>query len=111
MGAFLTGQLLGTHPGLFRAASHTAGGTSMGPNATDPLVASQIVTPYQLHHGDDDTVVLLDFDQVLAATLNTRGTDHELHVYEGYDHVEITDDATMFERVRAWYTTYGVFDP
>ena len=80
----------------------------MGPNATDPVTAGLIVTPYQLHHGDADTVVLLAYDQQLSATLNTRGTDQELHVYEGYDHVEITDDAVMFERVRAWYTTYGV---
>ncbi len=111
MGAFVTGQLLGTHPDLFRAASHTAGGTSLGPNATDMAVAAQIVTPYQLHHGDMDTVVLLEYDQSLDAILEASGVDHELYVYPGYDHAQISDDRAMYDRVRAWYTTYGVLAP
>jgi len=39
MGAFVTGQALGTFPTAFRAASHTAGGVSSGPNATKPDAA------------------------------------------------------------------------
>ncbi|HEV8245121.1 MAG TPA: hypothetical protein VGP93_05110, partial [Polyangiaceae bacterium] len=63
MGAFVTGQLLGTYPGAFLVASHTAGGVSPGPNATQQEVAEQIITPYQLHHGDMDTTVALAQDQ------------------------------------------------
>ena len=56
-------------------------------------------------------MVLLEYDQNLAEILEASGVDHELHVYPGYDHAQIADDPTMFERVRAWYTTYGVLEP
>jgi dienelactone hydrolase len=108
MGAFVTGQLLGTHPSLFRAASHTAGGVSDGPNATKRAAAEQIVTPYQLHHGDQDQVVALAQDRTLDQILTARGTVHELHVYPGYDHQRITFDSTMLGRVRSWYQAHGV---
>jgi dienelactone hydrolase len=108
MGGFATGQLLGTYPGLFMAASHSAGGVSLGPAATTPEAAALITTPYQLHHGDMDMVVLLMYDQELDATLEANGVPHELHVYQGYDHADIVSDPLMFERVRTWYTTYGV---
>ncbi|WP_117210973.1 alpha/beta hydrolase family protein [Allorhizocola rhizosphaerae] len=108
MGAFVTGQVLGTHPSDFRAASHTAGGVSDGPYATKPAAAEQIVTPYQLHHGDADTVVRLALDQTLDGILTANGTPHQLHVYAGYDHQRITTDPTMLARVRAWYQTHGV---
>jgi len=108
MGAFVTGQLLGTHTTDFRAASHTAGGVSDGPNATKRAAAEQIVTPYQLHHGDADQVVALFQDQTLDAILTTSGTPHQLHVYAGYDHQRITFDSVMLSRVRSWYQTWGV---
>ena len=108
MGAFVTGQLLGTVPGQFRAASHTAGGVSDGPNATKRAAAEQIVTPYHLHHGDADQVVPLAFDQTLDSILAASGTPHQLHVYAGYDHQRITFDALMLSRVRSWYQTRGV---
>jgi len=108
MGAFVTGQLLGTFPGDFRAASHTAGGVSDGPNATKPAAAQQIITPYQLHHGDADQVVALALDQRLDSILTANGVTHELRVYAGYDHARIAFDATMLSRVRAWYQTHGV---
>lgn len=108
MGAFVTGQLLGTHPSVFRAASHTAGGVSSGVNATKPAAAEQIITPYQLHHGDADQVVALAQDQTLDRILTENGIPHELRVYPGYDHQRITFDATMLSRVRTWYQTYGV---
>jgi len=111
MGGFVTGQFLGTHPGLCLAASHTAGGTSMGPNATEMSVAQQIITPYQLHHGDADVVVQYEYDQALADILEASGTPHEFYTYPGFSHEDMTDDPTMFERVRAWYTTYGVLTP
>ncbi len=108
MGAFVTGQLLGTHPAAFRAASHTAGGVGGGPFTTTPDAAARIVTPYQLHHGDADQVVPLAIDRELDRILTAAGTPHELRVYAGYDHARIASDATMLARVRAWYQTYGV---
>jgi acetyl esterase/lipase len=110
MGAFVTGQMLGQHPGDFRAASHSAGGANeTGPNATRAEVAAQIRTPYQLHHGDADSVVVLALDQALAGILAAGGVPHELHVYPGYTHEQVALDATMLERVRAWYAAQGIF--
>jgi acetyl esterase/lipase len=108
MGAFVTGQTLGTYPADFRAASHTAGGVSEGINATKRPVAEQIRTPYQLHHGDADTVVHISQDQTLDSILTASGTPHEFHVYPGYTHEQIPFDATMLSRVRTWYRQYGV---
>jgi dienelactone hydrolase len=109
MGAFVTGQLLGTFPTDIRVASHTSGGVSDGPNSTKRAAAEQIMTPYQLHHGDADQVVSLSQDQTLDRILTATGTPHELHVYAGYNHQRITFDAGMLARVRAWYHTHGLF--
>lgn len=112
MGAFVTGQLLGTWPEDFRAASHTAGGMNAnGPNATRAAVAARIRTPYQLHHGDADTVVSLALDQDLARLLDTNKVAHALIVYPGYTHSQISLDATMLERVRSWYQLQGILKP
>lgn len=108
MGAFVTGQVLGTYPSAFRAASHTAGGVASSGAATKPAAAEQIVTPYQLHHGDADAVVPLAMDRALDSILTTNGVPHELRVYAGYGHAEIAADPTMLSRVRAWYQYHGV---
>jgi dienelactone hydrolase len=112
MGAFVTSALLAAHSDLFRAASHTAGGTRPdgipGFAPTDSQ-ASTIRTPYQLHHGDNDNVVQLSSDQRLAGVLLGRGVAHELHVYPGADHDDVSQNATMFDRVRAWYSGNGIF--
>jgi dienelactone hydrolase len=110
MGAFVTGQLLGRYNGVFRAASHTAGGVSQGPNATTPAAAQAIRTPYQLHHSASDTTVALAQDQTLAQILADNGVAHALYVteYPGYTHAQTALDPAMFERVRGWYQAYGV---
>jgi dienelactone hydrolase len=108
MGAFVTGQLLGSYPSDFRAASHTAGGVSEGPNATRRAAAEQIVTPYQLHHGDADMVVALFQDQTLDSILTANDIPHELNIYTGHDHQEMTLDTVMLERVHNWYRAHGV---
>jgi dienelactone hydrolase len=110
MGAFVTGQLVGRYGGIFRAASHTAGGTSQGPNATTSKAAQGIRTPYQLHHSAADTTVALIQDQNLAQILAANGVPHALYVaeYPGYTHAQIALDPAMLERVRAWYQAYGV---
>jgi dienelactone hydrolase len=110
MGAFVTGQLLGSFPADFLVASHTAGGVSQGPNATRRDAAELIVTPYQLHHGDLDTVVALFQDQTLANILAANSVDYEFIVYPGYDHQEITTDELMLNRVREWYEGHGLFE-
>ena len=110
MGAFVTGELLGTAPQEFLVASHTAGGTSpqsVGA-ATRPATAERIVTPYQLHHGDADTVVSLAADQDLARILARNGVSHELRVYPGYGHGEIAQDPSMLAAVREWYVAKGL---
>jgi dienelactone hydrolase len=108
MGAFVTGEVVGTFPGLFRAASHTAGGTSSGPNATRPATAEKIRTPYQLHHGDADRVVNIRQDETLDEILTANGVVHELLRYPGYTHEQIALDAAMLERTRVWYQQHGV---
>lgn len=110
MGAFVTGQLVGRYGGIFRAASHTAGGTSQGPNATTHKAAMGIRTPYQLHHSAADTTVLLIQDQNLAQILAGNGVPHELHVdeYPGYTHAQTALDPGMFQLVRGWYQVHGV---
>src|SRR5262245_34147886 len=110
MGAFVTGELLGTYPSEFRAASHTAGGASPQPQAgaTHSATAEKIKTPYQLHHGDADVVVALAADQELDRILGRAGTVHELRVYRGYGHEDVAADPGVLEAVRAWYTAHGV---
>ena len=108
MGAFVTAELAGTHPGDLQVASHTAGGTGPGPNATRPATASAIRTPYQIHHGEDDRVVNIAQDAALDAVLTTNGVPHEFHRYAGYGHEQITTDPAMLGRVREWYTRHGV---
>lgn len=108
MGAFVTGQMLGTYPGDFVAASHSAGGASAsGANSTSDDVAAKIRTPYQMHHGDADGVVDVALDRHLDGILAAQGVPHELHVYPGYTHEQIALDDAMLTRVRAWYQAHG----
>jgi dienelactone hydrolase len=112
MGAFVTTALAATHGNLLRVASHTAGGVRpngvIGPAPPESQAAS-IRVPYQMHHGDRDVVVTLASDQRLRDVLQASGTVHELVVYPGYDHDDIPSDATMLQRLRAWYTLHGLF--
>lgn len=109
MGAFATGALLGTHSDRFRVGSHTAGGmsTQSGAAATTVAQASAITVPYQLHHGDADTVVPLALAQALAAQLAANPTPHELVVYPGATHA-IGTNAAILATVRAWYQQHGL---
>ena len=110
MGAFATGALLGTHPELFMVGSHTAGGMSTQPSAAATSVAQAmgIVAPYQLHHGDADTVVPLIQGQALANQLAANPTVHEFLVYSGFTHSQIALDANMLATVNAWYVAHGL---
>jgi dienelactone hydrolase len=110
MGAFVTGQLLGTHPADFRVASHTAGGVGSGPNTTRPEAAAKIVAPYGIHHSDADVVVPLIFDRELAAILTDNGVFHRLVTapYQGLSHAQMAQNPVMLERVRRWYESHGL---
>jgi dienelactone hydrolase len=112
MGAFVTAATAGAHPELFRAASHTAGGIRPDgfpfPAPTEAQVAA-LRAPYQMHHGERDFVVPLIADELFAAALRARGVDHELVVYPGADHDDVSMSATVLERVRGWYRSKGMF--
>jgi dienelactone hydrolase len=64
--------------------------------------------PYQLHHGDADTVVPLALDQALAAQLAANPTPHQLLVYPGVTHPQMATDAGMLATVRLWYQQHGL---
>jgi dienelactone hydrolase len=112
MGAFVTTAVVATYPNDFRVASHTAGGIRLqgiiaGP-APSESQARLIRTPYQLHHGDEDTVVPIAQDQRLDAVLEGSGVAHELHIYPGVDHIEVATSPTVLARIRAWYAAHQV---
>jgi dienelactone hydrolase len=111
MGAFVTTALLASFPNSFRVASHTAGGvrpdSSSGAAPTESQ-ARTIRTPYQLHHGDEDTTVALTMDQRLADVLQGVGAERELFVYPGVDHNGVSRDPTVLNRIRLWYSTHGM---
>ena len=111
MGAFVTAATAGAYPDLFRVASHTAGGiglVSTGAAPTEAEIAG-IRAPYQMHHGDRDGVVSILADQQFAAALLSRGVVHELVIYPGADHDDVSMNSTVLERVRAWYAAKGLF--
>ncbi|MET0556468.1 MAG: hypothetical protein ABW221_25755, partial [Vicinamibacteria bacterium] len=109
MGAFVTGQLLGTYPQDFRVASQTSGGVAGG-NATQAAAAAQIVTPFQVHHSEADTTVPIEFADALVAILagNQVTYDYRVAEYPGYTHAQMGQDPAMLERVREWYQEHGV---
>jgi len=110
MGAFVTGQLLGTYPEDFRVASQTSGGVADGPNATQEAAAEQITTPFQVHHSEADTTVPIAFADRLVSILagNQVTYDYRVAEYPGYSHAQMGQDPAMMERVRQWYEDHGL---
>ena len=113
MGAFVTTAFVAAYPVDVRVASHTAGGVLLdaihheGMPLPSVAEARRIQAPYQWHHGLLDYAVpfLLDrrFDSVLTAP-------HEGHLYRSLRHNEVATDFEVLERIRAWYTTHGMFE-
>jgi dienelactone hydrolase len=113
MGAFVTAATAGAYPTLFRAASHTAGGIAPNLDFLQGIVPTEtqidrIRMPYQMHHGDRDFVVPLLADELFAAALRDRGVRHELVIYRGATHDDLSRDPVMLERVRQWYVAAGI---
>lgn len=111
MGAFVTAGLVSAYPGDFRVASHTAGGVrppGVVGGAPSEAQVRAIRTPYQMHHGDQDDMVLLERDEAFASILQANGVPHELHVYPGASHGDVANNATVLARVRAWYAAHQV---
>lgn len=111
MGGFVTAAVAGAYPADFRALSHTAGGVRPDGAPGFAPFESQVRTiraPYQMHHGDRDTVVSLALAQRLDGLLQGLGVPRELLLYPGVDHDAVARDPVVLGRVRAWYTTHGV---
>ncbi len=112
MGAFVTSGLLGTYPADFKVGSHSAGGinTSNTTEAAAPsrALAMAIRAPYQLHHGDADTVVPLAMDRALDTVLTEQQVPHQLVVYPGVTHPGIATHSDMLGAVRTWYMQHGL---
>lgn len=113
MGAYVTAMLVSANPTDLRVASQTAGGVRpprfvRGPAPSESQVRD-IRIPYQLHHGELDEVVPLDYATRFASILAARRVAHELYVYAGADHVEPSRSPLMLERVREWYAANGMF--
>ena len=114
MGAFLTAALVASAPDNFRVASHTAGGIRADTFSGDAAAPSEaqvitIRTPYSIHHGDLDTTVPLASDQRLSDLLTSLGVEHELVIYPGSGHNDVPTSTTVLGRIRAWYTSHGLF--
>jgi dienelactone hydrolase len=112
-GAYVTVATIAAFPRDFIVASHTGGGVRPAFIVSGPAPtvseASAIRIPYQLHHGDADSVVPLSYAQRLDSVLTSIGTVHELDVYPGEDHLEVRADPMMLNRVHAWYSAHGIF--
>jgi dienelactone hydrolase len=113
MGAFVTTALVGTYPNAFRVASHTAGGIVPASirftAAPSEATAATIASPYQMHHGEADTVVPLVLDRYLDSVLRTGGVDGQLFTYSGASHDDVAMRADVLQRVRDWYASHGMF--
>jgi predicted esterase len=112
MGAYLDAAAASAYPTAFRVASSTGGGVRpdrilFGP-APSPSAVRGIRIPFQMHHGDKDDVVPLDYDRHFASILDGLHVPNELYIYAG-GHLAPRADPLMLERVHAWYARFGMF--
>ena len=107
LGAMATGATVGMNPTKFSCASHTAGGVNdLGPQYIKTAQANGISVPYYLHHGDMDATVPLIYGQKMDTILTNNSVIHQLDIYPGYNHSQISQDDTMFVRTHNWYSEY-----
>jgi dienelactone hydrolase len=113
LGAYLDVAEISAYPSDFRVASHTGGGVRpdfivAGPAPTT-AEARAVHVPYQMHHGDADSVVPLSYEQRLDSVLTSTGTTHELIIYPGADHLAVRLSPVMLAHVHDWYAANGMF--
>jgi dienelactone hydrolase len=108
-GAFLTTAIAGSYPDKFKVFAHTAGGISDVSTNTEPTtaLAKRINKPYIIHHGDQDVIVSLAWDQKLSELLTGKSVPNSFYIYSNYSHQDISLDATMFARTRQWFELYN----
>lgn len=107
-GAFLTTGLLGTFPNKFSCAGHTAGGVGHPTDLTYPTttMVNNIIKPYILHHGTNDNVVSIVYENNIDAILTSNGVIHQYHTYAGYTHNTISQDTLMFSKTKTFFNQY-----
>ena len=114
MGAWVSAAAASAWPNDFRVASTTGGGVRpprvrRGPAPSEGQVRG-IRIPFQLHHGEADETVPLEWDERLDAILAMRGVAHELDVYPGAGHLQARATPVILERIHSWYAAHGMFD-
>ncbi|WP_239489876.1 S9 family peptidase [Luteitalea sp. TBR-22] len=113
MGAFVTTAFASAYPDDVRVASHTSGGVLLDALHKEEMPlpsveeARRIRAPYQWHHGLLDYAVPFLLDRRLDAVLTAP---HEGYLYPRFRHAEVAADPLVLSRIRAWYTTHGLFD-
>jgi dienelactone hydrolase len=107
-GAFLTTGLLGTYPNKFSCAGHTAGGVGHPTDFTYPTstMVNNITKPYLLHHGTNDNIVNITYDNNIAAIFTTNGIPHQYYTYTGFTHNTISQDTLMYSRTRTFFNQH-----
>lgn len=106
--AFLTTGLLGTFPDKFSCAGHTAGGVGHPSDFTYPTttMANNITKPYILHHGTDDNIVSIVYENNIDSIFTTNALTHEYYTYTGYTHSTISQDSLMFLRTQLFFNQH-----
>ena len=108
-GAYATTGLVAMNPGKFSCAGHTSGGAiqQSGYSAPSTTLATQVTCPYIMHHGDSDQVVPAFYDSTLNAVYNGTGITHQLYIYPGLDHPQMSMDSLMLVRTHDWFVNHS----
>ena len=108
-GAYATTGLVAMNPGKFSCAGHTAGGAIplTGYSAPSTALAAQVTCPYIMHHGDSDTVVPAFYDSTLNAVFDSTGIAHQLYIYPGLNHPQMSMDSLMLVRTHDWFQNHS----
>lgn len=112
-GAFLSIALVASYPSKFSAAGHTAGGvtTQTGTNMPTSTLASNILCPYIIHHGEDDSTVFIQSDSLLYNVFKNSEIQQEFHAYPETNHSEMAHDLLMYQRTRDWFEEHACISP
>ena len=108
-GAYATTGMVAMNPGKFSCAGHTAGGAiqQTGYSAPSTTLAAQVTCPYIMHHGDSDNVVPAFYDSTLNAVFDGTGISHQLFIYPGLNHPQMSMDSLMLVRTHDWFMNHS----